>query len=403
MHRLLALVLIAGFSCHLQAANPPWIAAGGNHTCVAFGLTQVYCWGSNDSGELGNGSTQAIQFTSHVRDVDGTSYLGVTALAAGGQHTCAQRSADNQLVCWGSNASGQLGDRTTDDSPLPRPVIDAEGHALTTSINLSAGGQTSCATARRTSSDGHIACWGANSHGQLGNNSFASSSTAVFLYVPDNVTAVSSAPNHTCYLSVSTSIFCWGADNWGQLGDNTAGSTDAPVPPATSVISSIESIASGTDFNCALSTTGNVTCWGNNLHGQLTELKVNYDASPYYVSGPASFTNLIGIVAGAAHVCALKNDGTVFCWGNGQEGEVGNNKFGTYYRPSEVLDADGVHILSGVLALAAGAAHTCAEKKDGTVWCWGDNTYGQLGNGTHTMSPLPVQVDFDSIFRDGYE
>src|SRR5262249_44828864 len=151
VNRLLALVLIVGFASHANAANPPWIAAGGDHTCIAFGLTQVYCWGRNDSGELGNGSASPFQFPTRVLDVGGTGFLGARALAAGAQHTCARTSADGSVVCWGANAHGQLGDGTVVGASLPHLVSDSDGNPLASAIALSAGGATSCTAVSQSS------------------------------------------------------------------------------------------------------------------------------------------------------------------------------------------------------------------------------------------------------------
>ncbi len=404
MYRLLALVLIVVCNSSF-GANPAWLAAGGAHTCVAFGATEVYCWGRNDSGQLGNGSKNSSAYPVRVRDAAGSSFIGAKALSAGVQHTCAQTNPDDSIVCWGANSNGQLGDYTFDASALPRQVVDTDGNPLESTRPPSANGNTSCAVTQRSSSETHVACWGANGHGQLGNNMYHDSPAAYVLALPDNVQSVAAGLDHTCYLSNGNNVYCWGGNLLGEIGNGSTSISDFPVPPSTYSIGSIAALASGTDFSCAISPAGDGYCWGDNSHMQMNELfpTYQYDEHPHKIGNLSTSVAAVGIVAGASHACALKADGTAQCWGRGREGQLGFNRRGDFFSPDTVLDADGVSAFSDIVSLAAGGSHTCAENHDGSVWCWGDNSFGQFGDGTHASTALPVRVNFDGIFRGDFE
>lgn len=327
------------------------LAAGHHHTCALTG-GGVKCWGSNNSGQLGNGTTTD---SSTPVDVAGLGN-GVRAIAAGGGHTCAL-AVEGGVKCWGGNSAGQLGSGIDTDSSVPVDVSGMEGGVTA----LAAGGAHTCAV----TTGGGVKCWGSNTYAQLGTGT--TTDTTIPMGVSDldsGVSAVVAGDLHSCALMRGGGVKCWGYAGSGGLGAGVP----ADVPGLTS---GVRAIAASYAQTCALTVGGAVKCWGG-LDG----------------SGPIDVSGLgIGITAIAAgldgHACALTTGGAVKCWDGG----------------GALIDVAG--LASGVTAIAAGGWHTCATMRGGGVKCWGDNWSGQLGNGrpcsSWASSIVPVDVDFAAM------
>jgi alpha-tubulin suppressor-like RCC1 family protein len=362
------------------------ISAGGFHTC-AVKDSGVWCWGQNQYGQLGNNSTT----DSHVPVAVSGLTTGVTAISVGENHICALR--EDGVWCWGHNVYGELGNNSTTGSLVPVAVS-----GLTTGVSaISAGGYHTCAVA-----GGGAWCWGYNYTGQLGNGT-TSSPYAAGSTVPvpvsglaSGVGAISAGWDHTCAVA-DGGVWCWGSNGDGSLGNNsTIGSsvpvevlftppTPSPVPAASlPALGGVDAISAGGLFTCALKD-GGVWCWGRGgPAGTLGNNSTTDSHVPVAVSGVA--TGVTAISSGLEHICALK-DGGAWCWGLNIWGELGNDST-TPYIPAPVAVSG---LATGVTAISAGWHHTCALK-DGGVWCWGDNEYGQLGNTDTVTSPVPVAV-----------
>lgn len=348
------------------------IAAGGNHTCALLETGAVRCWGANASGQLGDGSTAQRLTPTDVSGLDG----GVAAIAAGANHTCARSSAGG-FTCWGSNAFGQLGDGSTINRLIPNEVADPGGVA-----ELVAGSDHTCVRTRA----GAITCWGRNTFGQLGDGSTSFRPTPNLVSVLGRgLAAITAGGRHTCARTGAGAAKCWGLNTSGQLGDGSVTPRSTPVD-VSGLDSGVVAIAGGFAHTCALSSAGAVRCWGDNLGGQLGDgSSASRQLTPVAVSGLAS--GLVAITAGTAHTCALSHAGAVKCWGDNALGQVGDGS--TSARPTPV-DVSGLS--SGVTAIAAGDAHTCALLGTGAIRCWGSNTVGELGDGTTTRRLTPVDV-----------
>jgi len=371
----------------LQAA----IAAGHGHTCALKG-GQVYCWGLNGSGQLGDGSAGPTAYsTTPVLVADGAmGNSGVTAVAAGLGHTCALKGG--QVYCWGWNSNGQLGDETTADRTTPTLVADgAMGNSGVTAV--AAGSYHTCAL-----KGGKVYCWGWNGFGQLGDGSAgptAYSTTPVLVadgaMGNSGVTAVAAGYGHTCALK-SGQVYCWGRNVVGDLGDGTTTDRTTPTLVADGAMgnSGVTAIA-GSYHTCALKG-GKVYCWGWNGFGQLGDgTTTYYRTTPTLVAdGAMGNSGVTAIAAGHGHTCALKG-GQVYCWGWNGKGQLGDGTT-TYYRTTPTLVADGAMGNSGVTAVAAGYGHTLGLKDTTCLFAWGANDYGQLGDGTYTGRTTPVQV-----------
>ncbi|MFN8489082.1 MAG: cohesin domain-containing protein [Caldilineaceae bacterium] len=347
------------------------LAAGGSHTCGVTASGGVKCWGANESGQLGDGST--TQHTTPVAVTGLTS--GVQALAAGGAHTCAL-TASGGVKCWGANESGQLGDGTTINQPRP---INVSG--LTSGVQtITAGESHTCALL----TTGAVECWGFNLRGQLGDGSTTQHSMPVAVTgLTSGVQAISAGNAYTCALLSSGGVQCWGANDSGQLGDGTL--TQHSTPGAVvGLTSGVQVIAAGGGHTCAVLTSGSVKCWGQNFNGQLGDGSTTQHSTPVDVVG---LSGVQAIAAGDSHTCVLLTTGSVKCWGWNGAGTLGDGTVNQHTVPTDVAGLSGI-----VQAIVAGDAHTCAMLTSGSVKCWGNNEQGQLGNGFTYYQTTPIDA-----------
>jgi len=301
-----------------------------------------------------------------------TAYGQWAQLSAGASHSLAL-STDGYPSAWGSDSSGQLGDNATTTEKGP-----SSGPALTGITQIVAGRGSSFSLAVKK--DGTVWAWGANSSGQLGNNSTTTSKVPVQVPGLTNVIAIAAGASHALALKSDGTVWAWGLNASGQLGIGSTTTSKAPVQVHT--LTDVTAIAAGASHSLAISSDGTVWAWGLNSSGQLGNNSTTNATAPVQVSIPS----VIALAGGTSHTLALKSDGTVWAWGANTSGQLGNNSTTTSKTPVQVTG------LSGVASIAAGASHSLALKSDGTVWSWGLNSSGQLGNGTTTTSKTPVQV-----------
>ncbi len=230
--------------------------------------------------------------------------------------------------------------------------------------------------------DGTVWTWGANGSGQLGDGTTTSHPTPVQVSEFSNVIAIAAGASHTAALKNDGTVWAWGANNFCQLGNGTTSNSSTPVK--VSGLSDVTAIATGNSHTLALKSDGTVWAWGYNNLGQLGNGTTSNSSTPVQVSGLFNVTAIAS--RGGSHTVVLKNDGTVWAWGSNFAGQLGN---GTTVNSSTPIQVSG---LSNVIAVTAGSSHTAALKNDGTVWAWGYNSYGQLGDGTITSRSTPVKV-----------
>jgi len=253
--------------------------------------------------------------------------------------------------------------------------------------------------------DGTVWAWGRNNKGQLGDGSTMERHTPVqvvgsrgmgFL---TGVTAIAAHYLNTVALKDDGTVWTWGNNDYGQLGDNTRTSSYTPVqvvgPGGTGFLTDVTAIAAGYGHMVALKDDGTVWAWGDNGYGVLGDGTTDPSYTPVQVLGPEGvgvLTGMTAIAAGSIHTVTLKDDGTVWAWGYNYKGQLGDGTTDPSYTPVQVLGPEGVGVLTGMTAIAAGWYHTVALKEDRTVWAWGNNGYGQLGDGTIAERHTPVQV-----------
>ncbi len=358
----------------IQTMKMTQISAGSSHTCALRSGGTVWCWGSNDNGELGNDQYSDTM----IGNIPTPVKVGIstaTQIAAGGFHTCALLS-DGTVECWGGNSRGQLGDGTTNASPTPVEVM-----GIHTATQVAAGDSHSCALL----SDGKVECWGNNEFGQLGNGTTDSSPIPVGVTGISNATQVSAGYHFTCALLSDGKVECWGDNEFGQLGNGTIESSSTPIEAPG--ISTATEIAVGSAHTCALLSDGKVECWGHNLNGELGNgpTDLNKHPNPVVVMGISTATQ---VEAGGYHTCARLSGGKVECWGSNYDGQLGNGLADRNSHPTPI-EVKGI---SSATQFTAGDLHSCALLSDGRVKCWGQNNSGQLGDGTHQSRKTPVEV-----------
>gem|GEM_PF-2254638 len=372
------------------------ISGGGGHALAVKESGAVWAWGLNNYGQLGDGTQTQRSVPGQVRGPGGSGYLaGVSAVAGGLAFSLALRS-DGTVWAWGHNDYGQLGDGTRANRNIPVQVP-----GLTDVTAVAAGADHSLALR----SDGTVWAWGRNTSGQLGDGTTTGRSTPVQVKGPggsgylDGIIAVASRGYHSLALRSDSTVWAWGSNGCGQLGDGTTQNRTVPVqvygPGGQGYLTDIVAIAAGLDHSLALRSDGTVWAWGCNSGGRLGDGSTENRTVPVQVYGPGGqgyLTDIVALAAGSSHSLALRSDGTVWAWGYNGNGQLGDGTTINRSTPVQVKGPGGAGYLTGVVAVAAGWYHSLAVSSDGTAWAWGENTYGTLGDGTGANRATPVQV-----------
>ncbi len=356
-----------------DCAVVPMIAAGYYHTCALLNDGSARCWGMGERGQLGDGGTED---QSKPVDVLGLG-TDVTAIAAGSTHSCALLR-DRTVQCWGGGSSGQLGNGATDDHSTPDTVIDLDGDVAA----FATGGSHNCAIL----SDGTVKCWGNGVWGQLGNGVAEDQPLPVSVSgLDDDAMVVVAGGRHSCALLESGTVKCWGSGGNGRLGDGAVGQQQNTPVSVVGLTGNVTALAAGINHTCALIANDSVKCWGRGNFGQLGDGATEDQSTPVSVVGLQG--NIAAIAAGDSHTCALLEGGAVKCWGSGYYGQLGNGVTEDHLAPVSVA-----LLGNGATAIEAGYYHTCALLAGGGVECWGEGDNGRLGNGTTDNQLTPVSV-----------
>jgi alpha-tubulin suppressor-like RCC1 family protein len=359
------------------------ISTGRAHTCGLSNDARTWCWGTGDWGALGNGSTAS---RSNPTEVSAPSGVTFNSIATGNGHTCAI-SNEAKAYCWGWNSSGQLGTGDTTDRMTPTEVNVPSG---TTLNEVTANWSQSCAMGN----DGRPWCWGWSG--------LAQRLTPVAIDAPTgnwNFYRVSPGMDHACGMANPyNNIYCWGNGQHGRLGNNQMADQSTPVevveastatPPSnTPITPQFTELSAGGEHTCGLANDSNTYCWGGGDFGQLGDGTTSDRMNPVPVHRPAGviFTQ---IAVGEFHTCAIGNDSMAYCWGQGGPGQLGDGGNSSRPVPGPVTVPSGVIFTQ----LAAGRNHTCALGNDAKTYCWGQNDLGQLGDGTLVEKWIPTVVN----------
>jgi alpha-tubulin suppressor-like RCC1 family protein len=370
-----------GSVCSNGTCNDPTQLAGGYlHFCALLQDGSVYCWGFNEGGEVGDGTK-----TIRTKPVKVTLKTLAIQLAAGGLywlpydsvHSCALLS-NHSVACWGSNHFGELGqgDTIAHTGPVAIPALGSE------IAQISGHGAHVCAV----DDAGNLFCWGFNDAGQvgIGSNSLlvVASPTQV---ISGGVSTVSAGGHHTCVIKTDKKLYCWGWNAYGQLGDGTTSSTFSPGAPVPGLFGDVLEVAATRRSTCAHTTVG-VYCWGWNGGGEVGNGSLLDQWSPVLVPKLGSL-DVTQIAMGQDQVAALTTSG-LFMWGTDVHGELGNGK-----TMGDVPSPEIVTSVPALSSIALSYTTSCGLTKTGQVLCWGENTYGEAGNGTlnnNALTPTPV-------------
>lgn len=297
---------------------------------------------------------------------------------------------EGEVACWGDNTFGQLGREPLDPS---LGVGRVTGLGVSSGIPVSSigvGAQHTCAI----TDAGAVYCWGRNQYGQTGaQDDVANWQPHKVEGFPDGtvLTSVSLGDNFSCALSEEGAAYCWGQGANGQLARDDASSTRSPqlirgLPAGVN----FTGVSAGARHACGTATDGNVYCWGMNSYGQTgvtsDQAKVT---SPAPVVMPVGAGPMRSVSSGRWHTCALSEAGSVFCWGSNGSGQLGDGTLASSSQPVAVTgQSDGIP----QIGVAAGGSHSCSWGIDSRIYCWGNNDRGQLGDGTITSQPIAVRT-----------
>ena len=353
--------------------------AGGSHNC-ALRDERLACWGSNIRGELGDLSLET-RSTAVVANIE-----PVRAAVLGEYHTCAL-TLDGRTFCWGRNVVGEIGRSAPRLTSQPLEVT-----GLGTATALASGRQHVCALFPSRK----VSCWGANESGQLGRPASADAQPPAEVNGLPPVARIVAGGANTCAFLLDGGVRCWGANEGGQLGDGTrsARATPTPLRGAENLVnlaignnaragSANPDLTKSAGFMCAVQRDGGVSCWGSNNTGQLGDGTREDRPTPVAVLG---VSDALEVSVGNQHACALRKGGGVACWGRNEFGSVGDANMG----PSTIsLSAVAAIGIDDAVGLALGGTHSCARRRNGGILCWGVNNFGQLGDGSKVLHPVP--------------
>jgi len=371
----MALTMSLATSGNAQAATPKtWlsVSSGFIHTCGITTNHSLYCWGGNTYGGLGVGDDLNPRYIPQQVGTD-TNWAKVTI---GDYHTCAIKTT-GALYCWGYNYEGNLGlgSNLTKQYNTPQRVGTSTRWA-----SVSAGQEHTCG--RLTT--GALYCWGYDADGQLGVGDFDDHYQPTRVGASTNWTSVSAGGSHTCARLSSGSLYCWGDNSYTQLGIGAGSDKNTPRKVGTSTRWS--SVSGGGTFTCARHQTGSLFCWGFGGNGELGQGKDDLDnhGTPQKVG---ISTNWLSVNAGTDHTCAKYKTGSLYCWGDGENGRLGlGDNLSKRTLPTKV------GISTHWSSVDTGGFHTCAKYSTGAIYCWGLNNVGQLGLDDANQRNTPVKL-----------
>lgn len=311
----------------------------------------------------------------------------VESLALGSRFACALLD-DGEVSCWGSNAQGQLGAETADNIsaetvvPLSKFARDVR--------QLVAGDQHTCVVLDRREPLGRVACWGSNAFQQLGYEGPSTMNAILVEAVGKSVKSMAAGGGHSCALTEGGYADCWGSNQRGQVDGRP--SPEPRAPTRQPLVASLKRLAAGASHTCAVSANGSVLCWGDNTHGQsgIAATYSHADGSRVVErSAGRILSDVVQVAAGSAHTCALTAKGDVYCWGLNGVGQLGHV---TSRHQTLATEVSG---LSDVVQLSLDGNLSCARTKSGAVFCWGSDNYGQLGRGKRFTASIPDATRFE--------
>ena len=382
-----------GFNQEVKSVPGKGLISNGNiHTCAILDNASTMCWGSDGDGRLGDGGEDnaVSKPTSFVINPEGESFKSIHA---GHENTCGITDS-GKLYCWGNNNNGKNGIGSTNTEKLPSTPVTFNQN--TTIEKLSMGLYHSCAI----DSDNTVWCWGRAWNGNLGSgDGNADQYAPVQVELPgenDFATEIAAGERFTCALLGNGAISCWGHDGNNQLGDSADTTGDQNTPQSYVSLPSgriAVDIDAGQNHACAVLDNGSIVCWGYNNYGKLgSSFSSLANSLPVYINTTQnkSFTQ---VSTGYDHTCALLENGTGMCWGRNTHGQLGNDSTTNSFYPVYINQSQ----TGPLIAISAKNIHTCAINASGGAFCWGSAHSGALGNSVNNhrwqayeLAPTPV-------------
>ena len=376
------------------------VSSGEDHTLAVNSNGKLYSWGGNNNGQLGNGTTTQSGVPIEV-DMSGVlADKEIKAIEAGRLFSLALDS-DGKIYGWGYNYYGQLGNGTNAVSTAPTKTLDTGALAGRKIVQISAGYYHTLAL----DSEGQVYAWGNNNQGQLGNGTNTRSNAPVKISAGNipagrKIVQVSAGREHSFALDDAGQVYSWGTNNRGQLGDGTNNNSNIPVKvssPQNMTDVKVSKISSGADHCLAIDSNGQIYAWGKNQYGQLGNASTNDSNIPVIINDSGDFVNknITYLAAGHNHSFAVGLDGDVFSWGNNFFGQLGNGTTIERHTPSRIEANLGATITQ----ITSFYQHSAVLTADGHIHTWGWNTQSQIGNNTTTNTLSPIQVNFSSLLN----
>ncbi len=364
------------------------INCGSMHSLAVTGDRNLWSWGGNGAGQLGYETLVEPEPDSKgwiPKRIEALS--NITKVACGRLHSMAV-SSEGSVWGWGLNSHGQLGDGTTTSRSTPHTIAE-----LSSVVSIACGAEHSAAVL----ADGSVWAWGANARGQLGDNTTETRSFPVRVKNIEGIRSVGAGSSgfHTLALANDGTVWTWGANSRGQLGDGTTNAAFSPV--RVTGIQDVVSVSAGSAHSIALKSDGTVWAWGDNSLGQLgdgrgggeLDTDSSFSAIPVQVAG---LSNILKATAGGnAHSLAIDSEGMVWAWGDNKYGQIGDGEGGGGVEDCRTIPVHVISVLDAV-EIACGDYHSMAVRLDGTVWTWGKDEYCQLGDGQTNNTATPVQA-----------
>jgi alpha-tubulin suppressor-like RCC1 family protein len=306
------------------------VFAGIDSICAIQTDGSLWCWGSNDYGELGDGTTTGQPVPELVSP--GTRWASVSI----SYHSVCGIQTDGSLWCWGENDHGELGDGTTAEQHLPERI-----GASTSWASVTCGLAFACGT----QVDGSLWCWGDDCVGELGDGvscaCFPTEPTNCHAYAPEQIATsaswktVAGSPysQHACAIQADSSLWCWGYDGFNALGDGTANQSLSRNAPERITTATWNTITAGGNNTCGIASDGSRWCWGNDAIGQLGDGTTTAALQPEQIGATNTW---VTVTMGYEHGCGVLHDGTLLCWGGNPSGQLGDGTTTTHLSPEVI-------------------------------------------------------------------
>ncbi|MCL1993505.1 MAG: hypothetical protein FWG66_11230 [Spirochaetes bacterium] len=368
-----------------QALGWAAVAAGGVHTVAVTAGGQLWAWGFNEFGQLGDGTNESRNLPTRIGSAGNWA-----SVAAGTVHTLAV-TTDGQLWAWGENERGQLGLGDNENRNEPVRVNLPDGTPANWVFVAADGAHSLAITA-----DGQLWAWGENERGQLGLGDNISRNEPARVGTMSDWIFAATGDSHSFAITAAGELWAWGWNNFGQLGDGTWTDRNAPVRIGIGAATNWAYVAAGGAHSVAITVEGEIWAWGLNASGQLgdgTEVMRN---APVPAGAPAGVA-WASVSAGGVYTIAITTEGEMWGWGNNELGQLADGTTDDRNLPVRVAQGAGTAAAGTAaarwMAVSADWAHTAAITATGELWLWGHNDFGQLGNGTWENSYEPTRIN----------